>query len=332
MQPVRIKLVTKKCGTGEAPFLYAGKYLFIHDMACREYDWLAVYDELPDRDAGTFRNGREPLACPRSRTILMTCEPVSIKDYGRFYPRQFGTVLTNQPLSVFPGCRTVLGQGYYKWFYGKGYDETAAQPPVPKTRTISVVCSSKQQRHTAHHDRFSLIRRLSETIPELEWFGHGVRRIDRKFDALDPFKYHIAVENHLAPHHWTEKIADALLARCLPFYAGDPLLGTVLPKESFIPIPLDDPDEAAAIIRGAITADAFTQRREAIEAARRLLLERYNLWAQVAAVIETAPQTGDAPGGELLSRHELRKNPRVALSDAWRRAVRFFRHEKDGQP
>lgn len=140
------------------------------------------------------------------------------------------------------------------------------------------------------------------------------------------------MENHLAPHHWTEKIADALLARCLPFYAGDPLLGTVLPKESFIPIPLDDPDEAAAIIRGAITADAFTQRREAIEAARRLLLERYNLWAQVAAVIETAPQTGDAPGGELLSRHELRKNPRVALSDAWRRAVRFFRHEKDGQP
>ena len=32
------------------------------------------------------------------------------------------------------------------------------------------------------------IRELSQRIPELVWYGHGVRKIDHKYDALDSFR------------------------------------------------------------------------------------------------------------------------------------------------
>ena len=51
------------------------------DPACRDYDWLVVFDDLAEV---------ETLACPRERTILATWEPVSIKNYCRAFTRPFG--------------------------------------------------------------------------------------------------------------------------------------------------------------------------------------------------------------------------------------------------
>lgn len=325
VRPVRIKVIRKKQGKVPPPFLFRDRYLFIWDSECDEYDWVVVYDEMPTEDAGTFRNGAEVLRCPAGHTILLTVEPISIKDYGIAYPRQFGCVLTNQPLSLFPGCHAVLGEGYYKWFYGKGWQEVVAQQEPPeKTELLSVVCSSKQQKHTEHHRRFELIRELSQRFPELAWYGHGVRKIDHKYDALDPFRYHIAIENHIAPHHWTEKIIDALLAWCLPFYVGDPELESVLPPDSFIRIPLDDSAEAERIIRSAIQNGEREKRLPAIREARELLLTRYNTWAQIAKVIESGDVGEPKNSGRLISRHALRRNPLVAIRDGWRRFRRAF--------
>jgi hypothetical protein len=40
-----------------------------------------------------------------------------------------------------------------------------------------------------------------------------VRYVERKNDALDPYRYHVVVENHRCPHHWTEKLATGLMRR-----------------------------------------------------------------------------------------------------------------------
>ena len=323
--PIRIKVIRKKHGKQPPPFLFRNRYLFIWDMACEEYDWAVVYDEMPNRDEGTFRDGKEPLRCPPEHTILLTVEPISIKDYGIAYPRQFGCVLTSQPLSLFPGCHAVLGEGYYKWFYGKGWQEVVSQSEPPeKTSVLSVVCSAKQQRHTAHRRRFELIRGLSQRIPELVWYGHGIQPIAHKYDALDAFRYHIAIENHLAPHHWTEKIIDPLLAWTLPFYVGDPELESVLPPESFIRIPMDDIPEAERIIRSAIQNQEWEKRLPAIRQACELLLTRYNTWAQIARVIEDGDVGAPRNHGFLRSRHALRRNPFVAIQDGWRHFKRAF--------
>ena len=299
-----------------------GDYAFVTDAACREYDWLVVFDEL---------DGREELACPRERTVLATWEPVSIKSYTPSFVRQFGHLLTNRPPEAEGHPHTHLGRGYFYWFNGLPYAANATRAIPPKTADLSMVCSAKRMRRTRHADRFRLAEAIARGVPGVAWFGHGVRPVARKHEALDPYRYHVAVENHIAPHHWTEKLADALLSECLTFYAGDPLIGEVLPPECVIPIPIGDPDEAVRIIRGAIAADEYARRLGAVREAKRLILEKYNFWAQVIALVEGEEKGGAAapsssPRPEFVySRRELRRrSPRAALEEFWAHLKRGF--------
>ena len=265
---------------------YAPGYVFTYDAACSDYDWLVVYDEMSAQRVGTLQGGYEPLVCPKERTMLCTWEPTSIKNYSRAYTHQFGHLLTNRPAAAECHPHYHLGRGYFFWFVGRRPEEVRATVIPPKTKLISATCSSKRMRHTQHDARVRLMRSLTRDIPELEWFGRGVRPFVRKYEVLDPYKYHVVVENHVASHHWTEKLADAFLCECLPFYAGDPDIFEVFPRESLIPIPIDDPRESVRIIRAAMAADEYSKRREAVLEAKRLLLEKYNFWAQVISVIE----------------------------------------------
>ena len=261
-------------------------YVFTFDSRCADYDWLVVFDELPLEARGSVRNGFEPLACPPENTILCTWEPISIKSYSRAYVLQFGHLLTNRPQEAerHPGYR--LGRGYFPCLHGHAPRELEALPP--KTKMLSVVCSAKQMRHSKHFARFRLVSELAGSVPEMDWFGHGVRPIAKKYEALDPYKYHVAVENHIGAHHWTEKFADPILCECLPFYAGDPAIAEIFPKECFIPIPIDDPAEAIAIVRSAMSAGEYERRRDAILEAKRLILTKYNFFDQVIGTIEAS--------------------------------------------
>ena len=137
-----------------------------------------------------------------------------------------------------------------------------------------------------------------------------------KAEALDTYRYHIAIENHRGLHHWTEKLADPFLGAALPFYSGCPNAGDYFPADSFIPIDLDDPVGSAEIILQAIRNDEYQKRLPSILKARRLVLETYNLFAVLSREIEahndaTAELT---PGATIRSRRLLRKrNPVVAV-------------------
>ncbi|WP_343028867.1 glycosyltransferase family 10 domain-containing protein, partial [Akkermansia muciniphila] len=200
--------------------------------------------------------------------------------------------------------------------YIKPMQEILDQKEFPKTKMLSTICSAKQHTHTMHKKRYDLTRYLADRLPELDWFGHGIREIENKTVAMDDYKYHLCVENHLEPHHWTEKLSDAFVAMTLPFYAGDPLATECFPQESFIPIPLDNPQKALEIIRKAMEDGEYEKRLPAIRAARRLVLEKYNMFAQTAAVIHNHRETGTIrPGAMLKGRHVLRKNPLNALRE-----------------
>ena len=279
-RPTVIKVLQK---TSHFPypqrFAYSPDYVFVTDAGLRAYDWLVVYDEF---------GSVEPLACPRERTILATWEPTSIKSYSRAYTRQFGHLLTNRPPEAENHPHYHLGRGYFYWFNDRDYAEAAATAIPPKTRVLSAVCSSKQMKRTKHFARYALVKALAEAVPELDWYGHGVRSFARKHEVMDPYKYHVAVENHIGAHHWTEKFADPILCECLPFYAGDPAIAEIFPKECFIPIPIDDPAEAIAIVRSAMSAGEYERRRDAILEAKRLILTKYNFFDQVIGTIEAS--------------------------------------------
>ena len=284
---MRIKVLQRGVWVGIPDFEYRPGYVFVFDPSCSDYDWLVVYDEMPSSDVGTFRNGYEELRCPRECTILATVEPVSIKNYSRVYTRQFGHLLTNRPPEAEKHHHYHLGRGYYHWFIGRDYRECCQVGSIVKERLISVISSSKKMRHTKHAARYELTEALSAIIPEMEWFGHGVRPFEKKYEVLEPYKYHVTIENHIARHHWSEKLADAFLAECLPLYAGDPAVSEIFPKESFIPIPIDDPVATVEIVKSAIANGEYEKRREAILEAKRLVLKKYNFCAQVIELIES---------------------------------------------
>lgn len=300
-----------------------GRCNFDLDRHSEKYDWLVVYNDLPDQ------RKTEPLSCPQSHTLLVTTEPASIKCYGNTFTLQFGHVLTSQPEWALPHSGRIFSQPALQWFYGLGskgnlsYDDMVNAPPLEKSKTISTVCSSKKQRHTLHNQRYHFVQELKKILPELNVFGHGVRPIDDKAEALDLYKYHIAIENFIGEHHWTEKLSDSFLACCLPFYCGCPNAADYFPAESFIALDIRNPVKAAELIREAIANGEYERRLPAILEARRLVLEKYNLFAVLSSIIEKCHDTSLTvhPGHEILSRRLLRRHkPMVAVKDLFEKS------------
>lgn len=291
---------------------------FTRDPECKDYDWLMVYDEMP-RDLNF-----EELSCPRSHTILVTQEPPTIKIYPPAYTKQFGYVLTTHDPDILRHPHYRRGTGCLVWMNNHSIEENRRLPQYEKTEMVSAVCSAKKHTHTEHSKRYKLLHHLLENLPGFVWWGEGINPIRYKYEAMDTYRYHVAIENHVHPYHWTEKISDALLSGCLPFYSGDPALEQVLPPRSFIRIPADDPEETLRIIKEAIENDEYSKRKDDIEAARRLLVERYNLWSQVLLLIaeherehsgETEPEPKRAE--RICNRRYMRLNPIVGLINFW---------------
>ena len=293
-----------------------GNCEFIFDPDCPDYDWLVIYTDLPREHPS------ERLACPVQQTLLVTTEPSSIKIYGRDYTAQFGGVLTSQAAWALPHRRRIFSQPALQWFYGVGstyqlsYDHMKASPPLAKTKNLSTVCSIKQHRHTLNNRRYRFTQKIKRLIPEMDIFGHGVRPIDDKAEALDAYRYHLAIENFIGPHHWTEKLSDAFLGATLPFYSGCPDAADYFPPESFIPIDIKDVEGTAEIIRNAIRNNEYEKRLPYILEARRLVLDKYNLFAVLAKEIEAHNQPFIKPVEEhsIYSIRELRRrSPLIAL-------------------
>ena len=295
-----------------------GRCRFIFDHQAEQYDWLVAYDELPPK--------MDPLACPREHTLLVTTEPATIKVYGSAYLRQFSHILTShEPFAIdHPGV--IRSHPALLWYYGapmgadagpaRTYDQLANSQLPEKTALISTCTSSKAMGHTLHRMRYDFVQRLSAVMPDLDCFGRGVRAIQDKAEAIDDYKYHVAIENHLAPHHITEKLTDTFLGGALAFYFGAPNAEDYFPKESFIRIDIRKPKEAISVIQEAIAADEYEKRLPAIQEARRRVLDEQNFFAVVSHHVErldTAKRGGD--GTTLIERRAFRKrNPFIAAA------------------
>ncbi len=299
-----------------------GECEFVFEREARDYDWLLVYDDVPARPGETKKISRELLACPREHTLLVTMEPSSVKIYGDDYARQFGAVLTSQPEWALRHPRRIYSQSALHWFYGVGrhrtvpFDDILGESPQGKSRNVSMVYSPKAMRHTLHYHRARFMRELVELMPELDTFGrHSARPLDDKADCLRAYRYHVAIENHIGEHHWTEKIADPFLGLTLPFYCGCPNLGDYFPEESFIRIDIHDAAGAAEAIREAIANREFDKRLPAIVEAKRRVMFEYNLFAVASREIARLHRDGAKPeaGAALLSRRAMRMSSPATL-------------------
>lgn len=321
-----------KFPTGE---LRWGNCVFTVDMDARDYDWLVVYEGLPKLAGENKSNRSELLNCPKENTLFVTTEPASVRVEGPQFLRQYGHVLSAKPTTVMRHPNQIQETPPLRWYYGRplgdtsgdylDYDTLINRPPLTKTKVFSTVCSNKQMSHTVHAQRYKCVMELKDRMaPDFHVFGRGIDPINRKDEAMDAYRYHLTIENHQALGHWTEKLSDAWLADCLPFYYGDPDYAKFFPEEAAIPIDIFDIDSCEAIIRDSIANKEYEKRLPAIREARKLVLEKYNLIEAITQIVETHNKNTTMPLNKpyaIHGRHVFRKkHPFLAIYDALFRA------------
>ncbi len=311
-----------------------GNCEFSFDRNCREYDWLVVYGEMPLVGERRLPIWEEELACPRQNTLFTTYEPSTIKVYGTRFLRQFGWVLTSQEPWVIQHPGAIFWQPAMVWYYAfsqprGSYDAIAKHVPLHKTGEFSAMCSAKRQSNTLHRRRYDFVMELKQRLPGMELFGRGVRPLDDKADALDPYKYHLAIENFFGPHHWTEKLADPFLGACMPIYYGCPNAEMYFPPESFLRVDIYNLEAAVEIIQRALRDRLYEKNLPAILESRRRVLEQYGPIRQIVSIINERHQPEaprPQPGEVIQSRQLFRRNPRNFVSFHWESAKVALRH------
>jgi hypothetical protein len=256
-----------------------------------------------------------PTRLPRERTAFIAGEPDPIHRYNPAFLNQFGMVLTTspQPLSV----PTMRANYCSKWYAGIDYDEepdhpnllghdyfAGLEPPKKANDRISIVTSRKA--HTPYHrKRLEFIDFLKQRIPDrIDLFGSGQRYVGDKREALEPYKYHLALENGDGDFTWTEKLSDPLLCWAFPFYSGCGNVGDDLPAGCHMPLDLENFGTALARMIYAVENDHYDDALADIAEARRRILDHYNLMDLLSRVArrtyEAAPAAQAGPRERLI--------------------------------
>ncbi len=265
-----------------------GDCQFFINSAVTECDYWVIYNGVSQP---------ETAYCPSQNTILITGEPPSIIDYPDDYTRQFARVVSCHSHISHP--RLILSQTGLCWHTGRvlvdinnrqsvinrDYDDFKDMHTLPKSKLMSVITSSKDFTE-GHQKRLNFVRRLKDYFGEdIDVFGRGIREVDDKWDAISPYKYHIALENSAYPHYWTEKLGDVYLSGAYPIYYGCPNLEDYFPAGSYTRINIDDVEGAISVTEACIREQRYEASADKVIEARNLVLDRYNLFALIAELI-----------------------------------------------
>jgi len=179
----------------------------------------------------------------------------------------------------------VPSQPALPWGVGLSYDELVVAAVPEKTRGASWIASNLTFL-PAHKRRNRLRRYLLEEAPDLvDHFGRGVRPVARKWEALAPYRFSLAVENSVGPHLWTEKVADCFLAWTVPLYFGCTNLEEYFPEDSFVRVDAGKPAAVCATLEKLVESNEWERRLPALEVARRRVLEEYQIFPWLARAI-----------------------------------------------
>ena len=267
-----------------------------HDPTA-ETDWIVCY--------GDFVRAFETHV-PRKRRILIITEPKEIRYPSSAFLDQFGVVIGPGNFPSYRGTR-IISHGGLTWFYPikdigpdaaslfLDFSALATMKRPVKEASISVVISRKTITRM-HRQRLDFVERLRQEIGDrLKIFGSGFRPIAAKADAINPYAYHLALENNDVDSFWTEKIADAYLGYAFPIYAGCKDIGDYFPPNSYLPIDYSRADDAVARIKELLESPSDPDRLDAVAEARWRLLNEHSLVALVARAVNALHADAKGP-------------------------------------
>ena len=239
----------------------------------------------------------EEAVCDPAHTVFISMEP---PDWGcpRSFYNQFSYLISCDRSA---GHRNQIFRNGLTWWVGLkvkfenghqisplcafDYDSLLALEPQKKKNKISVITSAGKH-FPGHKKRLSFLERLAahEISKHIDFFGGYHNPVEDKMDALAGYKYHLALENSVVPDYWTEKLADPLLAWCLPIYYGCPNINLYFPSDSLVTIDIEDFDSTLQTLWQLLESDRHAQSIDSIKSARSLVLNEYNIFQLIADI------------------------------------------------
>jgi hypothetical protein len=267
-----------------------GDYQFFVNQDIAECDYWFVFNFL--------NIPKEATKCPKENIVLITAEPFSIREYDKYFLRQFQHIITCQR-EIKHGSVNYFMQGH-PWFVGaryrngayqefvKDFDELSSTQFITKSKAMSIIVSDKQFTD-GHKRRFEFAIKLKDHFgDDLELFGRGIKDFEDKWDTLAQYKYSIAIENCEYPDWITEKLYDCFLAHTFPIYHGAPNVHNYFPKSALEIINIQNFDASKKKIEEILNLPTHYQDHlsEVIKA-KNFYLNNLNIFPLMVGFIES---------------------------------------------
>jgi hypothetical protein len=308
-----------------------GNTQFYFGPGPEQADWLVVLNEIPE--------GME-LRFPPDRTLFLSGEPPSIRSFEPQYLAQFGTAIAANP--QLPHRNLVVAPPVVPWHVGirsrepEAYGDAMTFAHLETAPQKSKLCScivSRLHVTDGHRARLDFAHRLRDELGDrIDFFGRGLNTIADKNEGLEPYRYHIAIENSAVPHYWTEKLADPILRNCFPIYAGAPDIADYFDPASMTMIDIARPAEAIEKIAAILDSDTDSRAASAVAEAKRRVMWEHNMLARIDRFIDAAEQRGALSGEPRLISPESRfvqRRPMQWLLDIHGRVLAASRRRRD---
>ncbi len=250
-----------------------GDYTFTEEDV-DECDYLVILDHPKD----DFK-----VKVKKNNIVHICQEPPNETSLYRQYGNKHNSLVINQ---IHTRKNNLLLHGALPWHINKDYDFLSSLriEDLNKKNKISWVTSNKNNTR-GHKRRMNFL----ETIKGLDFvhlFGRGIQEIDDKWDVLKDSKYTIAYENYKNDFYWTEKISDAFLSFSMPIYFGCDKISDFFPPESHIQLDPDD-KHVKLFLKELINSNTFEDRIGSIIEARKLVLDKYQLFPFLVDIFTT---------------------------------------------
>lgn len=270
---------------------YLDEVEFVLNDSRGEFDaWFVFEESLPtDREA----------IVPPNRVFFLGAE--TARPFGFFYETEGWIPYLAQFSRVYTSGQYYEPNGevaypFLPWMvnanHGPGLFDShqrdhkffASLESLDKVHPLSVICSTKGLTPD-HRARLRFVERLKNHFGDrLHWYGNGVNPIPEKWDGLAPYRFSIVLENHQAPQVLTEKILDAFLCLTVPIYWGDPELGELFPRDSYLRIDVTDLQRSIEVIESALADGTDERATRALIKARDTVLEELNFLHRIIVI------------------------------------------------
>lgn len=189
------------------------------------------------------------------------------------------------PATVFE--HTMESGNIMEWWLPYTCEQLATMQMPVKTKCTSMILSNKgfDPGHKIRLQTKDILQQMDGCVAECKCFelfgtcqgGQVLPPLDKRL-GLEPFRYHVAAENHKEPNYVTEKLWDSILSGCCTFWWGGEQ--NMVNEDCFIRL-TDDAQVNANLVKLCREADCYSDYKPRIEAERKRLLREQTMGSRV---------------------------------------------------